>query len=808
MKWIKRMVMVVIALVLVAVLAAVAFVATVNPNDYKDQIASAVYKETGRTVQFNGPISLSLFPWLGVTLKDVRLGNAIGFSDKTMLTAQTVEAKAAVLPLLKGQFEIGTLVLSGATINLTRDKSGRTNWADLLAHEQAASVREPAPAAASPSSSGKAAALAIGGVSIQDATLNWRDEVTGQSAQINHAFLDTGSITPNAPIQFDLHFGYALQQPGMGPLSGQVKLGAVVRADLPGQVITAQGMKLNVSLQQGANPAPPASSLPQQADLEFAAPDLTVSLAKKSIALPAFSATVKASRLASLTHAEVSVDGDLSGNWQQGIYQSKALKIDSTLKGLGTHTGEVHVRATGGAQANLTKGTADLAGWKVTSDPVVLTTSLKLTGLAKAHGKEAAPGISITGPLVIASFNPRQLADVMKYRVPVMQSDKALTQFALQGRVQVTPSKALLDDLKIDLDGQSFTGVAGLTDLKSQRLYLRLKGGAFNANPYLPPGSATSSAAGPSAGAQGASGSNRATTIPDDMPIPLPIEALRKLNADIGVQLTQLTYQKYVLKNVVLALTAAGGQINLSKLDFDAFGGAIQSQAGLDVRGSVPGWRTKLTTQHIALEPALTAAMGSSRISGTGDLNVDVRAQGDRLSALKSSLDGNARFALKNGQVKGIDLGYMLRSAQAQLQGGTEAVPKNQATDFSTITGSAVITNGLVRNNDLQGASPLLRVAGKGTVDLARSTLDYLLTAIVVNTATGQGGKALDKLKKLEIPIKITGTFAQPKFGIDLQGLLQGQAKQKVQDKINQELDKRLGNGAAPVKNLLKGFGL
>lgn len=802
MKWIKRIVLLAVTLVLVAVIAAVAFVATVNPNDYKDQIAQVIQKETGRTVQFNGPISLTFFPWLGVKIKDVTLGNAIGFTDKTMMSAQNIEAKAAVLPLLHGQFEIGRLVLNGATINLTRDKAGRTNWADLVSHAQETSTT--APAEASTEKKSRALALAIGGVSIQDATVIWRDEMNGQSARIDHAFLDTGAIAPNQPIQFDTHFDYAIQQPGQPDLSGQMRLGGTVQADMTAQTLALSQLKLNVSGKRGAGVA--SSPLPEQTDLSFSADKLSVSLDKHTLALPGFSLTVKADRVQGLTHAEMTADGNLQADWQQGVYQSKALNLSGSLKGIGTHTGELNWKATGGLDVNLAQGTADLNDWRISSDPVVVTTSLKATGLAPAAGKASA--MHVSGPLSIARFNPRQLAEIMKYRVPLMQSDKALTEFDLQGRIDVTPEKAMLSDMKLGLDGRSFTGTVGLSDLKSQRLFVRLQGGAFDLNPYLPPGNAAPSAPAKSAGAEGSTARNVSASLPPDTPIPLPIDALRRLNADIGVQLAQLTYQKYVLKNLVLALTAAGGQVNLSRLDFNAFGGVVKSQAGLDVRSNVPGWQARLDTQHIDLQPALTAAMGESRLSGQGDLGMDLRAQGDRLGKIRSSLDGNIRFALKNGQIKGFDLGYMLRAAQARLQGATEPVPKEQATDFSSITGTGVINNGVLRNNDLQGASPLLRVSGKGTADLARETLDYLLTAIVVNTATGQGGKALDRLRKLEIPIKITGTFAQPKFGIDLQGLLEGQAKQKVQEKLNQELEKRLGNGAAPVQNLLKGLGL
>jgi AsmA protein len=36
----------------------------INPNDYKDEIAAAVKKQTGRELAIQGDISLSVFPWL------------------------------------------------------------------------------------------------------------------------------------------------------------------------------------------------------------------------------------------------------------------------------------------------------------------------------------------------------------------------------------------------------------------------------------------------------------------------------------------------------------------------------------------------------------------------------------------------------------------------------------------------------------------------------------------------------------------------------------------------------------------------
>jgi len=797
MKWIKRIVMWAVALVLVLFIAAVAFVATFDPNDYKDKISSIVQEKTGRNIELGGPIKLTLFPWLGVSVRDVALGNAPGFPQKDMVTAKTVEVKAAFLPLLRGQFEVGKLVLDGATIHLARNSNGVTNWADLLARPTAA--QSGASSSSVPASTGGATALAIGGVEINDANLDWQDAVTGQSLALQHLNLDSGAIRLGQAVDMSLNFSYTTQDPKLGKLTGDVRLSSSFDMKANGEQLSAKSLKFYASVVPDAQHNP--ATLPVKSELDVSVPEVSVDLPKHVANLSAMDATVDLEKGFGLTHASLTAKGALSADWQKGIYSSDKLTLDGRIQGLATHTGEMDFSANGAVTADLGKGQVSLPNWQIESAPLIVKTSLDVTGLGK--------NLSVTGPLTISPFNPRQLAEAFKYRVPAMQSDKALTQCAVKADVRVTASQAMLDHLVFSLDGHDLSGTVGISDLKTNRMYARLKGGAFDVNPYLPPGSA---AAKPSehkpAGAQGSLTDQPKPVASADMEIPLPVDALRKLNLDAEINLDQLTYQTYQLKQLVLAVLASGGQINLKRLDFQSFGGSVQSQASLDVRGAVPDWQTKLNAQNISLQPALSAAMNEDRLSGTGDVRLDLRTQGARLSKLKSALDGTANFSLRNGQIKGLDLGYMLRAAQARLQGETTAVPKTQATDFSAISGSAVIRNGVAHNDDLQGASPLLRVTGKGDVDLARETIDYLLNATVVNTATGQDGKALEKLKKLTVPIKITGTFAQPQFGIDMQAVLKDQAKQKVEEKINQELDKRLGNGAAPVKNLLKGLGL
>jgi AsmA protein len=124
-------------------------------------------------------------------------------------------------------------------------------------------------------------------------------------------------------------------------------------------------------------------------------------------------------------------------------------------------------------------------------------------------------------------------------------------------------------------------------------------------------------------------------------------------------------------------------------------------------------------------------------------------------------------------------------------------------TDFSEIKGTATITNGLVQNNDLIANSPLLRVTGKGNAHLVSEKIDYAVTAKLVGSLEGQSAQDAEDMRKLSIPIIVSGTFAQPSYKLDLKSMLAEtqkakieEKKQEVQEKASEKLKEKLGDGA------------
>ena len=123
------------------------------------------------------------------------------------------------------------------------------------------------------------------------------------------------------------------------------------------------------------------------------------------------------------------------------------------------------------------------------------------------------------------------------------------------------------------------------------------------------------------------------------------------------------------------------------------------------------------------------------------------------------------------------------------------------------------IKNGVAHNDDLAMKAPILRLAkgdSKGDIDIGNEKINYTAKPTIVKSLKGQGGKELDDLDGIAIPIKISGTFAAPKYGMDFAAVGSALAKYKLLEKIGGEkgaaAGKLLGGDAAGgLDSLLNG---
>jgi AsmA protein len=189
-------------LVLVVLIVGGVLVATnlIDPNDYKPQISKLVEQKTGRQLSLEGDLALTFFPWIGVETGKVALSNATGFGEQPMIEMDSARVQVKLMPLLKSQVEVATVVFDAPTIRLATLADGTTNWDDVVAKVGGAS----APSDPGAQGAGAVAGLAVQGVSINDGLVNWQDEQANQTLQLENLNLSTGTLVPGDPLDIEL----------------------------------------------------------------------------------------------------------------------------------------------------------------------------------------------------------------------------------------------------------------------------------------------------------------------------------------------------------------------------------------------------------------------------------------------------------------------------------------------------------------------------------------------------------------------------------------------------------------------------
>ena len=274
---------------------------------------------------------------------------------------------------------------------------------------------------------------------------------------------------------------------------------------------------------------------------------------------------------------------------------------------------------------------------------------------------------------------------------------------------------------------------------------------------------------------------------------PLDLSALAALDARGAVRVGAL--QVAGLKTTALRtdLRAAGGRIELAGLAAQLYGGKLSGRLGVQA-AATPRFTLQTALTGVRVGPLLADLLAKpAPLEGVGDVVLDIATEGRSTAALPGALQGGARVVLRDGMVRGINVAQTLRRARAQLTGaGTQTGEASAAesTDFSALTASFRIRDGVARNDDLQATSPLLRVGGNGDIDLGRRTLDYLVQATVVATLQGQGGPELQALRGQTIPVRLQGPFDALRYRVEFGSMVRELAKEKLEPKAREALDK------------------
>ncbi len=727
---------------LAAIIAVAIFAATFDPNQYKPQIVDLVKDRTGRTLTMDGKIGLTFFPKIGAEVEKVTLSEPK--STRSFARIEEARVALALLPLLRKQVIVDQVTLSGLAVDLVRYKDGRTNFDDLLGKKK---PDEPAPKAPAPA--GSPLEIDIGGIALRNATIGWRDEGDGTDVRISNGNLKTGRIASGVPGKLELEAKIDGRQP---KAAVRVNLDTGYRLNFETQAVALSSLDLKATGDVPGLSGLDARLSGDRVDYDPAAEriDLAgVELAAKSKDGLDAKFSIPRLQLAPERAESKAITGEVKLAKPRQVIDAKLMLSALEAKGKQIQFSRFDV--------DLDAKQGDLAVQGKIGTPVTLSLESRQIQLPGIAGDLTVSGPDVPGKSLKAAVKGGARADWGKRNANA--------------------------ELAVKLDESNIQAKLGVANWAQPAVSFDLVADRLNVDRYFPPAKpapALAGGAGKSGG--GAAGEEK----------PIDLAALKTLNATGSVKVGALQVRNIKADNVAAGIKAAGGRLDVNPISASLYQGTLAGTGAVNANNN--SYAVKQTLAGVSVGPLLRDAAGKDLLEGRGNVALDVTAAGNTVTALKKALAGSANVALKDGALKGVDIAGAIRQARALL--GSKSALEQQAkggqkTDFSELTASFVIKNGVAHNDDLKAASPLLRLSGAGDVDIGEGRMNYALKATVVATSTGQGGKDLAQIAGVTVPVKVTGPFDSLSYTVDIGALATDVAK----DALQRELERRLGGG-------------
>ncbi len=369
---------------------------------------------------------------------------------------------------------------------------------------------------------------------------------------------------------------------------------------------------------------------------------------------------------------------------------------------------------------------------------------------------------------------------------PIAFEGEGLRSLQVAAQIDAGPDRVALADATIGLDaiearGELVADLSGSVPKVDGRLDL----GAVDLDPYLPPAAKDEQGSGDQTGGNtGPSGWSKE-------PIELP--PIGGVEVDFALSLESLRMREIEIGKTALELKLAGETLNLALQEMALYGGQATGDLEVSVSDEVPAIRQQFQLEDLDALPFLTAVAGFDRLEGKANAQLDVTSRGASELQLVRGLNGNGSITFTDGAIAGINIAAMVRNAASAFL--DQAAGEQRKTDFAELSGTFTIREGILTNDDMRLQAPVLRVNGRGRVDLPDRTLTYLLEPKAAATLEGQGGE--QQAAGVLVPVIIEGPWDALTFRPDLSGVLESALELP-------ETLKELGGQAKDVKRALK----
>jgi hypothetical protein len=250
--------------------------------------------------------------------------------------------------------------------------------------------------------------------------------------------------------------------------------------------------------------------------------------------------------------------------------------------------------------------------------------------------------------------------------------------------------------------------------------------------------------------------------VPD---IPVPFDAMKKLNASIDIDITELQRGPLLMKDIEFDADLRDGVLEISNATFKARSGALLARARLEPVEDTGNVSLELVARQFALgmsELNLDLAM-------TGDLDINLESTGNDLRTLLGHASGefflNARGGrMVNNRFVQALYGDLLQEILSTINPFRQTDPY---TDFECIVLPLQIDDGQVTGAPHSFISTnKIRIVTRSSVDLKTEEIQVAIRTTPQRAMSISAGELVNPY------IQVVGTMAKPRLAVDETGVL------------------------------------
>lgn len=365
-----------------------------------------------------------------------------------------------------------------------------------------------------------------------------------------------------------------------------------------------------------------------------------------------------------------------------------------------------------------------------------------------------------SGALVVDPFDMRRTAVDMGAQPLNTGDPDALKKVAGALDFTFVPGQITVKSLTAKIDDTTLTAKGRIKRGEDDPFYFaRIAIDTLNLDRYLPPEHR-----------QKAKATKAAVKSGEKDDIILRSELLRRLHLDTETTIKNLTIEGAKFQNVKAEFKARHGLVRISPVTADGYGGTIALGATINGVRKYPKTDIIVGVEKLDVGALSQDMHDDKSYGGIANLNSALSCEGESVKAMLRSMNGKISFNLKDGIFPGVDLMRMAKTThkQSKNKDGKIEADDSDSTKFGSIAGTGIITNGVLRNRDLEVKAPGYRAHGEGAIVLPTRQVDYLVKVKLTPTADGQDGRSSDELFGVMVPIRVSGTLDDPHYWVSI----------------------------------------